>query len=169
MRQRRKAPPNCGRTLWVRDSRPFRSLQGPFEAFAPISLPAVRVDLLSVDDVTFEGSDHQGREDHRDRLDCQDHLDREDHQELPGSPMDVLLPSGSAESLAGIRKVLPEYGKSCWNTESLAGIQKVSPGCINRQLTRCACRARQPSKCLNRRAAGSKDRRKGRRGTARPL
>ena len=162
MRQRRKAPPNCGRTLWVRDSRPFRSLQGPFEVFASITLPAVRVDLLSVDDVTFEGSDHQGREDHRDRQDCQDHLDREDHQELPGSPMNVLLPSGSVESLVGIGR------ESRRNEEGLAGMQKVSPGCINRQLIRCAC-ARQPSECLNRRAAGSKDRRKGRRGTARPI
>lgn len=55
------------------------------------------------------------------------------------------------------------------NEEGLAGMQKVSPGCINRQLIRCACRARQPPGCVNRRAAGSKDRRKGRRGTARPL
>ena len=91
------------------------------EVFGPICLPAVRVDLLSVQEVTFEGSDHRdhqgledrrGREDHRDRQDCQDHLDREDHQELPGSPMNVLLSSGSAESLVGMKKVLPGCRKS---------------------------------------------------------
>ena len=83
MRQRRKAPPNYGRTLWVRDPRPFRSLQGPFEVFAPISLPRVRVDLLSVDDVTFEGSDHrdhQGREDRRGRQDREDRQAHQDHR-----------------------------------------------------------------------------------------
>lgn len=56
------------------------------------------------------------------------------------------------------QKVLPEYRKSRRDRqevssgyrrsrrgeESLAGIQKVSPGCINRQSTRCASRARQP-------------------------
>ena len=80
MRQRRKAPPNYGRTLWVRDSRPFRSLQGPFEVFAPISLPRVRVDLLSVEEVTFEGSDRRGRQDREDRQAHQDHRGREDRQ-----------------------------------------------------------------------------------------
>ena len=35
------------------------AIRGPFEVFAPISLPAVRVDLLSVEEVTFEGSDHR--------------------------------------------------------------------------------------------------------------
>lgn len=55
-------------------------IRGPFEVFAPISLPAVRVNLLSVDEVTFEGSDrrgHQGREDRRGRQ------GREDHQDHP--------------------------------------------------------------------------------------
>ena len=115
MRRRYKTSSPCvngARLLRTAGELSGSAIQGPFEVFAPISLPAVRVDLLSVDDVTFEGSDHQGREDHRDRLDCQDHLDREDHQELPGSPMDVLLPSGSAESLAGIQKVLLEYRRS---------------------------------------------------------
>mgnify|MGYP001690744288 CR=1 FL=1 len=83
--------------------------------------------------------------------------------------MNVLLPSGSAESLAGIQKVSPEYRRSRRGEESLAGMKKVSPGCINRQLICYACRARQPPGCVNRRAAGSTDRRKWRRGTARPI
>ena len=115
MRRRYKTSSPCvngARLLRTAGELSGSAIQGPFGVFASITLPAVRVDLLSVEEVTFEGSDHQGREDHRDRQDCQDHLDREDHQELPGSPMNVLLSSGSAESLVGMKKVLPGCRKS---------------------------------------------------------
>lgn len=48
------------------------AIQGPFGVFAPITLPAVRVDLLSVEEVTFEGSDRRGRQDREDRQARQD-------------------------------------------------------------------------------------------------
>ena len=149
MRQRRKAPPNCGRTLWVRDSRPFRSLRADLPADGPRGSS-----FRSGSDIRRIGSSGPRRS--------------------PGSP-GLSGSSGSRRSpgiarIADERPALVGIGrKSRRNEEGLAGMQKVSPGCINRQLTRCACRARQPSECLNRRAAGSKDRRKGRRGTARPI
>lgn len=62
------------------------AIRGPFEVFASITLPAVRVDLLSVDEVTFEGSDHrghQGREDRQGRKDRRGRQGREDHQDHP--------------------------------------------------------------------------------------
>ena len=38
--------------------------------------------------------------------------------------MNVLLSSGSAERLGGMKKVSPEYRKSRRNTESLAGMHQ---------------------------------------------
>lgn len=113
MRQRRKAPPNCGRTLWVRDSRPFRSLQGPFEVFASITLPAVRVDFLSVEEVTFEGSDRRGRQ------------GREDHQDHPNRRW-------TSCSRRDRQKVLPEYRKSRRNA-STASRLALPAACVNRR------------------------------------
>lgn len=66
MRQRRKG------LLRTAGELSGSAIQGPFEVFAPISLPRVRVDLLSVEEVTFEGSDRRGRQGREDRQARQD-------------------------------------------------------------------------------------------------
>ena len=83
MRRRYKTSSPCvngARLLRTAGELSGSAIQGPFEVFASITLPAVRVDLLSVEEVTFEGSDHQGREDHRDRQGLEDRRGREDRR-----------------------------------------------------------------------------------------
>lgn len=65
MRQRRKG------LLRTAGELSGSAIQGPFEVFASITLPAVRMDLLSIEEVTFEGSDHRGRQGREDRQDRQ--------------------------------------------------------------------------------------------------
>ena len=82
MRRRYKTSSPCvngARLLRTTGELSGSAIRGPFEVFASITLPAVRVDLLSVEEVTFEGSDHrdhQGREDRRGREDRQARQDR---------------------------------------------------------------------------------------------
>ena len=75
MRRRYKTSSPCvngARLLRTTGELSGSAIRGPFEVFASITLPAVRVDLLSVEEVTFEGSDRrgcQGREDRQARQD----------------------------------------------------------------------------------------------------
>lgn len=79
MRRRYKTSSPCvngARLLRTTGELSGSAIQGPFEVFASITLPAVRMDLLSIEEVTFEGSDHRGRQGREDRQARQDRQDR---------------------------------------------------------------------------------------------